>query len=214
MRFDLDRIETSIAYKLLAATVVPRPIAWVTTANQQGLVNAAPYSFFNIMGAAPPTLAIGLMADPQRGFKDTASNIMATGEFVVNLVSEALVRQMNVTAVDAPPGVSEMGLAGLEQAASSHVRPPRIAASPVSFECVNHATLVTGPFQSVVIGRILAVHVADAFVRDAERGHVETQDLDLVGRTSGSGYARTRDTFELKRPTWAGWSAEQARSTG
>lgn len=210
MRFDLDRIETAITYKLLASTVVPRPIAWVTTLNGQGLVNAAPFSFFNIMGAAPPTLVLGLMADPQRGFKDTARNIMETGEFVVNLVPEALVRQMNITAVDAPADVSELALAGLEQAASSHVRAPRIAASPVSFECVNHATLVTGPHQSVVIGRILAVHIADAFVRDAERGHIETQDLDLVARTVGSGYARTRDTFELKRPSWASWLAEEA----
>ena len=209
MRFDLDQIDTAVAYKLLAATVVPRPIAWVTTVNAKGLVNAAPYSFFNIMGAAPPTLVLGLLADPLRGFKDTARNIIETGEFVVNLVPEALVRQMNITAVDAPADVSELELAGLEQAPAQHVRPPRIAQSPVSFECVNHATVLTGVHQSVVIGRILAVHVADAHVQDAALGHIDTRTLDLVGRTFGGGYARTGDTFELARPTWAGWQANQ-----
>jgi|JI10StandDraft_1071094.scaffolds.fasta_scaffold211673_2 flavin reductase (DIM6/NTAB) family NADH-FMN oxidoreductase RutF len=212
VRFDLDQIDTAVVYKLLAATVVPRPIAWVTTVNQEGLVNAAPYSFFNIMGPAPPTLVLGLMADPQRGFKDTARNILASGQFVVNLVPEALVRSMNITAVDAPSDVSELALAGLAQAASTHVRPPRIAASPVSFECVNHATVVTGPHQSVVIGRILAVHVADAFVRDADRGHIDTAGLDLVARTFGAGYVRTHDTFDLARPTWAEWLATQGES--
>ncbi len=210
MRFDLEQIETAVVYKLLAATVVPRPIAWVTTVNRQGQVNAAPYSFFNVMGAAPPTLVLGLMADAQRGFKDTARNIMETGEFVVNLVPHALVQQMNITAVDAPADINELDLAGLEQTASTHVRAPRIAASPVSFECLNHAAIVTGPHQTVVIGRIVAVHIADAFVRDAERGHIETLDLDLVARTFGSGYVRTRDTFDLVRPTWAGWLATQA----
>lgn len=210
MRFDLDTIETAVVYKLLAATVVPRPIAWVTTMNREGLINAAPYSFFNIMGPAPPTLVLGLMADAQRGFKDTARNIMEGGEFVVNLVPHALVQQMNITAVDAPPDISELDLAGLEHAASSHVRPPRIAASPVSFECVNHAAIVTGPHQTIVVGRILAVHVADVFVRDAARGHIETLDLDLVARTFGAGYVRTRDTFDLVRPTWDGWLAAQA----
>jgi flavin reductase (DIM6/NTAB) family NADH-FMN oxidoreductase RutF len=212
MRFDLEHLASPVAYKLLAATVVPRPIAWVTTVNAQGQPNAAPYSFFNIMGSAPPTLAIGLLADPARGFKDTASNILAVGEFVVNLVPEALVRQMNITAVDAPNGINELDLAGLAPAASTHVRPPRIAASPVSFECVNHATVVTGPHQSVVIGRILAVHIADAFVQDAERGHIDTQALGLVGRSYGSTYIRTHDTFELQRPTWASWNAEQAKN--
>ena len=186
MRFDLEHLASPVAYKLLAATVVPRPIAWVTTVSAQGQPNAAPYSFFNIMGS---------------------------GEFVVNLVPEALVRQMNITAVDAPNGINELDLAGLAPAASTHVRPPRIAASPVSFECVNHATVVTGPHQSVVIGRILAVHIADAFVQDAERGHIDTRALGLVGRSYGSTYIRTHDTFELQRPTWASWTAEQAKNT-
>ncbi|MBL8338149.1 MAG: flavin reductase family protein [Rhodoferax sp.] len=210
MRFDLDAIAPDIVYKLLVATVVPRPIAWVTTQSAAGVLNAAPYSFFNVMGPSPPTLVLGLMAHAQGGFKDTARNIVETGQFVVNLVPEALAPAMNVTAVDAPGGVNELDLAGLAPAPSTHVRPPRIAASPVSFECVNHATVVTGPHQSIVIGRILAVHVADAHVQDAERGYIDTRSLDLVARTAGSGYARTRDTFDLVRPTWSDWQKRQS----
>lgn len=205
MRFDLDTVSTAVAYKLLAATVVPRPIAWVVTQDKAGNINTAPYSFFNVMGSSPPTIAIGLLADPQRGFKDTARNILDTGEFVVNLVPERLVEAMNVTSVDAPAGVNELELAGLSTEPSTHIAPPRIAQSPVSFECVNHASVVTGPQQTVVIGRVLAVHIDDAMIKNVEKGYIDTPALDLVARTFGAGYARTRDTFDLARPTWGEW---------
>ena len=201
MRFDLDQVETAIAYKLLAATVMPRPIAWVVTKGADGL-NAAPYSFFNVMGSAPPTVAIGLLADPERGFKDTAQNILDTGEFVVNLVPERLVERMNTTAVNAPRGVDELVLAGLETAPSTHIAPPRIAESPVAFECRSLSNVVTGPQQTVVIGRVLAVHIDDAFILDPEQGYVDTPKLDLVARSYGSDYVRSRDTFSLDRPFW------------
>jgi flavin reductase (DIM6/NTAB) family NADH-FMN oxidoreductase RutF len=203
MRFDLDKIDTAVAYKLMAATVVPRPIGWVTTLDREGRINAAPYSFFNVMGTEPPVVALGILGDAQRGFKDSARNILDTGEFVVNLVPEALAPQMNVTAVDAPPGVDELELAGLTPALSAHVKPPRIAESPVSFECVNHSTVVTGPHQALVVGRVLAIHIANAFVKDAARGHVDTPGLNLVGRGFGATYIRSQDTFEMPRPTWA-----------
>ena len=97
------------------------------------------------MGSAPPTVAIGLLADPERGFKDTAKNILDTGEFVVNLVPERLVQAMNLTSIDAPRGVDELALAGLRTTPSTHVSPPRISDSPVSFECVSLSSVVTGP---------------------------------------------------------------------
>lgn len=204
MRFDLADVETSVAYKLLAATVIPRPIAWVVTKARDGGLNAAPYSFFNVMGSNPPTVAIGILADPERGFKDTARNILETGEFVVNLVPERLVAAMNLTSADAPQGVDELAFAGLATEPSTHVAPPRIAESPVSFECVSQASVTTGPAQVVVIGRVLAVHIADRFVLNAERGHVDTDALDLVARSFGGTYVRSHDTFDLARPTWAG----------
>jgi flavin reductase (DIM6/NTAB) family NADH-FMN oxidoreductase RutF len=204
MRYDLDQVPEPIAYKLLAATTIPRPIAWVVTKARDGGLNAAPYSFFNVMGSAPPTLALGLMADPRRGFKDTALNILETGEFVVNLVPERLVQQMNLTAADAPRGVDELALAGLATLPSTHVAPPRIAESPVSYECVALSSVVTGPCQTVVIGRVLAVHVEDRFLLSPERAHVDTNALDLVARSYGSDYIRTHDNFRLDRPSWAG----------
>lgn len=211
MIFHLDQIETALSYKLLAATVTPRPIAWVTTTDAAGTTNAAPYSFFNVMGSAPPTVALGLLADPERGFKDTATNIHATGEFVVNLVPEALVEQMNVTAVDAPRGIDELKLAGLSASPATLVSPPLIAQSPVSFECTLLTSIVTGPHQSVVIGRVHVIHVDDAFVQDAQQGYIDAPALDLVARSYGSEYIRTRDRFNLARPNWREWIAENPR---
>lgn len=201
MRFDLDCVDTAIAYKLLAATVMPRPIAWVVTKGEGG-INAAPYSFFNVMGSAPPTVAIGLLADPERGFKDTAQNILNTGEFVVNLVPERLVAAMNVTAVNAPRGHDELALAGLAVTPSTHIAPPRIADSPVAFECRSLSNVVTGPQQTIVIGRVLAVHIDDDFVLDSDNAYIDTPGLDLVARSYGSDYVRSRDTFSLDRPVW------------
>ena len=202
MRFDLEEVGTANAYKLLAATVMPRPIAWVVTQDASGGLNTAPYSFFNVMGSNPPTIAIGILADPGRGFKDTARNILDNGEFVVNLVPERLVEAMNVTSIDAPRGIDELRLAGLETAPSAHVKPPRIAASPVSFECTTHTTVETGPNQLVVIGRVLAVHIDDDCILDPARAHVDTPRLDLVARSYGSDYVRSHDTFSLVRPKW------------
>jgi flavin reductase (DIM6/NTAB) family NADH-FMN oxidoreductase RutF len=203
VRYDLDTVDTATAYKLLAATVVPRPIAWVVSQDARGNINAAPFSFFNVMGHNPPTVAIGLLADGIKGFKDTARNILDTSEFVINLVSHRLVKKMNMTAVDAPAGINELEMAELQTAPSMHVKPPRIAESPVAFECVTHTAIETGPRQTIIVGRVLAVHVDDAYVKDAARGHVRTEKLDLVGRMFGSSYTRTNDTFDLVRPTWA-----------
>ena len=204
MRFDLETIDAMTGYRLLTATVTPRPIAWITTRSRAGVVNAAPYSFFNVMGHTPPTVAIGLLADPVKGFKDSARNILETGDFVVNLVTEELAAAMNLTSIDAPAEVNELELAGLTAAESAHVRPPRIGESPVSLECRNLSSVVTGPHQTVVIGRVLAIHVADALVLDPARGHVDSPALGTIGRMHGAGwYTRTADRFQLDRPAWA-----------
>ncbi|MCP4620482.1 MAG: flavin reductase family protein [Bradyrhizobium sp.] len=205
MLFDMEKLEAQNCYKLLASTVTPRPIAWVTTLSEDGVVNAAPYSFFNALGHEPPTLALGLLAGKGR-FKDTAANIIATGEFVVNLVSEKNAAAMNVTCIDAPSEIDELALAGLTAVPSHAVRPPRIAESPVSFECRMLTSLVTGPRQTIVIGRIACAHIDDAAVQDRERCYIDTEILRLIGRMHGSGwYARCTDLFHMDRPSWAEW---------
>jgi flavin reductase (DIM6/NTAB) family NADH-FMN oxidoreductase RutF len=201
MLFEFDKITPEIGYKLLTSTITPRPIAWISTLGLNGVVNAAPFSFFNAMGHTPPTVAVGLVKDGVRGWKDTARNILDTGEFVVNLVPEALAEAMNATSAAVGPEVSELGLAGLEAAASLHVKPPRIAAAPVAFECEMLSSVVTGPMQTVVIGRVVAAHIADEVVLDAERGYIDTPALGLIGRMHGAGwYARSTDLFQLERP--------------
>jgi flavin reductase (DIM6/NTAB) family NADH-FMN oxidoreductase RutF len=203
MLFDMETLPPQDRYKLLTASVVPRPIAWVTTRSRAGVVNAAPFSFFNAMGSDPPTVVLGIMPRDGR-HKDTAANIEETAEFVVNMVSETNAEAMNLTCIDAPPEVDELELARLTPVPSQKVGPPRIGESPVAFECRLLASLVTGPLQSLVVGRIVCAHVDDAFVLDAKRCHVDTPALRLIGRMHASGvYVRTADRFEMQRPSWA-----------
>lgn len=205
MEFDVAALAPGIAYKLLTSTVTPRPIAWITTRGPDGVVNAAPYSFFNAMGGDPPVVAVGLMRDPAKGFKDTAENILAAGEFVVNLVPAAMAEAMNLTAIDAPRGVSEAELAGLALLPSARVAPPRIAGVPAALECVLQTAVTTGPRQLVAIGRVVAFQIEAAHVIDAARGHIDTPSLGLIARMHGSGwYARDPELFQLDRPSWAG----------
>lgn len=190
-------------YRLLASTIMPRPIAWVVSVSADGVVNAAPYSFFNLFGADRPVVALGILARPGRP-KDTAANIRATGEFVINLVPFALAEAMNLTAIDAPPEVDETALAGLATLPSLAIRPPRIAASPVAFECRLSHLLETGPGQLLAVGEVLHAHYAhDVLCGDAARPRVDPEALDLVGRMHGAtAYTRTRDLFDLHRPFW------------
>lgn len=161
MLFEFDKIAPSIGYKLLTSTITPRPIAWISTLGVNGVVSAAPYSFFNAMGQTPPTLAIGLLRDAERGWKDTARNILDTGEFVVNLVPETLAEAMNATCAAVTPEVDELVPADLQAAPSLRIKPPRIAAWPVAFGCVSLSSVVTGPMQTIVIGRVVAARIND-----------------------------------------------------
>lgn len=201
MYFDFNALPAQTKYNLMTATVAPRPIAWITTVSTAGIVNAAPFSFFNVMGHQPPTVAIGMMRQPQGGIKDTGANILANGEFVINLVPETLVQQMNQTCANYPEDISELEAAGLEQIAAEMVRPPLIAGCPVAFECSSLTTLVTGPEQLVVIGQVLAMHIQDDYVLDRQQGFINTPELGLVSRMHGGGwYARNTDLFQLSRP--------------
>lgn len=204
MQFDMRALPMAIRYKIVNSTITPRPIAWITTRSEAGVVNAAPYSFFNCVGTEPPLVTLGLLKDPAtRGLKNTAANIIATGEFVVNLVCEDDAERMNQCSVDAPADVSEIEYAEVQTAPSVLVAPPLIATSPVSFECRKVAALDIGSFQTVVIGEILMAHIRDEFITDRERVYFDTPAMKLIGRTHGSGwYVRNSDSFQLERPRY------------
>lgn len=201
MNADLARLTETERYKLLMSSVVPRPVALVTTIDREGRINAAPFSCFNIMGSTPPIVVFGSDARGPGVPKDTVANVHATGEFVVNLVSEAIAEQMNVCSAPLPEGVNELEYAGLTPAPGVQVAAPRVLEAPVSLECRRLTALDVGHDRSIIIGTILHVHVQDEFY-DAERGHVRAEKMRLVARMHGRGwYARTTDLFELPRPT-------------
>jgi flavin reductase (DIM6/NTAB) family NADH-FMN oxidoreductase RutF len=200
MLFDFDALTAQERYKLLVATVVPRPIAWVVTQDLNGVLNAAPYSFFNAFANDPAVLVIGIGGRKPGDAKDTGANIRETGQFVVNLVNADSGAQMNITAIDFPPEVNELYQAGLTTLPSTKVRPPRIAESPVAFECERLMTVELNTDRSLVMGRVVAMHVRDDCVMDAERCYIDTPRLDLIGRMHGTGgYVRTTDRMEIPR---------------
>jgi flavin reductase (DIM6/NTAB) family NADH-FMN oxidoreductase RutF len=187
------------AYPILASLVVPRPIALVTTISPQGKINAAPFSFFNVLGADPPIVAVAPGDRDDGTPKDTARNIRLTHEFVVNLVDEDLAQAMNKCAASLPYGEDELQHAGLHPNPSSIVKPPRITESPVSLECREWATLHIGD-NRVVIGLVKRIHLRDDLF-DAEKKRVRSGKLFLIGRmASPHWYCRTRDRFEMIRP--------------
>ena len=208
--FDFETLSPAEAYRLTVNTVVPRPIAWTVTKGRSGVVNAAPHSFFNAFGADPVLMILGLVgsSDPTRRHKDTATHIEESGEFVVNLVPERLAKAMNATVVNAPPEVSELELAGLTAVPSLKVAPPRIAESPVAFECKVVQVIDTGTSQYVVVGKVVQMHIDRAYLEgDAARPHIKTGEMGLIARMHGRGfYTRTSDMFDMPRP--ADWGTE------
>jgi flavin reductase (DIM6/NTAB) family NADH-FMN oxidoreductase RutF len=199
MELDILGEHAERAYAILASLVTPRPIAWVTTASSEGALNLAPFSFFNLLGADPPILAIAPGDRSDGTPKDTARNIRETHEFVVNLVDESVAEAMNRTAAAFPFGVSEVAQVGLTPVASSVVRPPRIGEAPASLECVEWGTLQIGE-NRVIIGLVKRVHVRDEFF-DPATLRIRSDQLRIIGRmASPNWYCRTRDRFEMVRP--------------
>jgi flavin reductase (DIM6/NTAB) family NADH-FMN oxidoreductase RutF len=204
LTFDFAELEPRQRYKLLCGLVVPRPIALVTTLSPEGVVNAAPFSFFNVFSEDPALIVLGLQHNADGTPKDTTRNIHLTGEFVVNLVDEAIAEAMNLTAIDFPPGESEPIIAGLELSASAQVKPPRLANAPAAFECRRSVALAFGPQRELLIGEVLGAYAREGTV-DPESLNVDFSALRPVGRLCGNAYARQRDMFELKRITYAEW---------
>ena len=191
-------------YKLLCGAVVPRPIALVTSADADGRVNAAPFSFFNVFSEDPALVALGLQHHPEGKAKDTTRNIRERGEFVVNLVDEPLAEAMNICAVDFPPDMSEIDAAGLSLAASLTVRPPRIATAPFALECRRTTILSFGPGRDILIGEVLHFHGRAGLV-DPATLHVDIEAYRPVGRLYANLYSRQRDIFELRRESYEDW---------
>jgi len=199
VELDLEKEFADRAYPLLVSLVVPRPIALVTTISPDGKISAAPFSFFNVLGANPPICAFA-PGDRESGVpKDTALNIRAMHEFVVNLVDESIAEAMNQCAASLPYGVNELSRAKLTAAPSSLVKPPRIAESPASLECVEWGTLQIGG-NRLVIGLIKRIHLREELF-DLENKRIRVEKLSMIGRLSAPHwYCRTRDRFEMKRP--------------
>jgi flavin reductase (DIM6/NTAB) family NADH-FMN oxidoreductase RutF len=206
MLFDFGKIPPREGYKLLVSAVTPRPIAWISSLNPDGQPNAAPFSFFNVFAGDPPVVGIGIGSHEPGRAKDTRRNIRKTKEFVVNLVSEDMAEAMNITAIEFEPEVNETIEAELETIPSAHVKPPRIAASPVSMECALIQIVELGPDNGLVLGKVLAMHVRDDLVIDPAKHYIDTPRLKLIGRMHGTGwYARTSDLFQMDRIPRGNW---------
>lgn len=207
MNVSPSALSHSELYGLILNSVVPRPIAWVSTLSASGQPNLAPFSFFNCVCIEPPLLAFapGLRSPKQPGStdgdaKDTLRNVRETKEFVINVVTYELAEAMNLTSGEYDAAVNEFELAGLETAPSEIVKVPRVAASPVSFECKLYQILDFSPSpqsSSLVLGEIVSIHVDEAHLKD---GKLDRNSLDLIGRMGGIQYTRTTQRFDMVRP--------------
>ncbi len=216
--FDFKAISNHERYNLIIGLVAPRPIALITSLDAAGRVNAAPYSAFNYMCTDPVLVTIGGGNRPDADAdasglpkpKDTVQNIRVRGEFVVNVVNEAIAEAMNICAIDFPPGVNELAEAGLTTAPGVRVAVPRIAEAPASLECREVTTVEVGRSR-VIIGEVVYAHVREEFI-DPAGPYIRAQELHAVGRMNGlGGYVRTRDAwFQIPRIKLADWEKKKA----
>lgn len=200
MFFDASSLSSRDAYRLMIGSVVPRPIAWVSTVSTAGRGNLAPFSFFTAITSAPPTLCFSQSRRDGR-LKDTVRNIRETREFVVNVVNEDVAEAMNVTSEETPPDVDELLLAKLTPAPSTLVRPHGVAEAPIRMECRLDRLVEVGGEEgaTLVLGEIVAWHIRDELF-DAERLRIRIDRLHAIGRMAGDWYTRTQDQFEMVRP--------------
>lgn len=200
MDCDVRELESASLYQLLTGSVLPRPIAWLSTQDLLGVANLAPFSFFTVAGLNPPMLAVTILKRPDGSDKDSLANIRATGEFVVNIVSQELVEEMNQSCAAYPAEVDEFDLAGLAKVRSKLVKAPGVARSPVRYECTLHACLELGHGaggSTLVLGEIRHVHVDD---RVYHAGRIDVQSLHPIGKLAGDGYTLVHEDFALARP--------------
>jgi flavin reductase (DIM6/NTAB) family NADH-FMN oxidoreductase RutF len=207
MKFDMEKATARETYNLLIGLVAPRPIALVTSMNENGRLNAAPFSSYNYLCTDPPVIGMGVTDRPAGGFvpKDTARNIRRTGEFVVNVVTEDIAQQMNICATDFPAEVNELEMAGLTTVASEIVTVPRIEQAHAALECREHATIEIGRSR-IILGRVVAIYIEDQFV-DLAGPYVRAEELHSIGRMNGLGsYVKTKDAFlTIPRIPYSEW---------
>lgn len=197
MDFDFSKLSPGQCYKLLVSLVVPRPIALVSTLGRDGVVNAAPFSFFNLLGEDPPILIVSIENKPNGEIKDTARNILESGEFVVNLVDEATVERMHGCSRDFPQDVSEPGQVGFATLPSRAVQPPRIAEAPVALECKLFLHIPINERRHLVIGKVAWLHCHEGIV-NPENLRVRMDNYFPVGRLYADRYTTTRDQFAVE----------------
>src|ERR1700726_4070655 len=200
-------------YKLLCGVVVPRPIALVTTLDENGKVNAAPFSFFNVFSEDPPLVVLGLQHKADSSPKDTTRNIHRSGQFVVHMVDEALAAAMNDCAVDFPYGNSEVEATGHATLPSIDVAVPRQAAAPFALECRQNVALAFGPRRALLVGEVLRLPARQGRIDEA-RMHVDLDFYRPIGRLFGNLYATQRDIFALTRESHAEWLARVKGGNG
>ena len=208
LSYDPNALSEHDRYKLLISLVIPRPIALVTTLGPTGVVNAAPFSFFNMFSESPPLAVLGLQAKPGGSLKDTSAHIRDRGEFVINLVDEALGEQMNQCAVDFPPEISEVEAAKLNLLTSEKVKTPRIAEAPAALECRHYTTLEVSASRRLAIGEVVHIHVRGG-LWDTEKMRIDMKAYRPLARLFGNFYASLSEPFTHKRQSYEEWAAER-----
>lgn len=188
-------------YKLLTGGIIPRPIAFVTTESETGVLNAAPFSYFNIVSADPPMISVSVQRKAGEQ-KDTARNAEFKKEFVVHIVDESNVEKVNQTSANLPADESEVELAGLTPVESEVVNVPGLKESRFRMECVLEQNVQLGghdgkPAADLLIGRIVRFHIDEAIY---EKGRIHADELMAVSRLAGSNYAKLGEVFSLERP--------------
>lgn len=200
MQFDPQELEQTAIYKLLTGAVIPRPIGWISTISEDGILNLAPFSYFNVVGDDPPHVMFSTVRSNNSN-KDTLNNVLATKQFVVNMVTEDLAEQMNMTSQPIPANESEFELAGLTPIASVKVKPPRVLECKITMECelVHHYTLENSKSggATIIIGKIVMFHIDESVLLDNYKINLET--YKPIARLAGSNYSKLGEIFSVKR---------------
>ena len=200
MQFDVQNTESSALYKLLTGTIIPRPIGWISTIDENGINNLAPFSYFNMVSSDPPCLMFSTRRDDNKN-KDTLNNVLQNNQFVVNLVTIDLVEQMNATSAAVAASIDEFELANITPIDSVFVKPKRVKESLVHFECekIHHYFMdnETGGGACIIIGKIITMHIDDSILMENHK--IDLEKYKPVARLAGSNYSKLGELFQIKR---------------